>query len=312
MSTAAIVAAVVAAIVAGQLVVMRVVFPRRRRAVASRLNAELADEIIVRPPEVGSYQGATAAGYPTVSNDGMIALTRQRLVFRTLTSTQIDIPVADIVGVRHASVVDEAANAGRQHLIVETACGEVAFCVDDDAAWTASLATATGLSTADLSGTSSSVTSSFIRARRNVKKTLATVFSLLGLAGVLATGVSVAVVAGLTSGMSRHAEGTIVDVVPGKRGYDPVVGFTVPDGDQVRINGWVGSNASAFPIGKQVPVRYNPDNPQDAVIDTYWQVWFVPTLLGIITTPFLLVGISYGWATLAARRRRTDDSGICK
>lgn len=112
--------------------------------------------------------------------------------------------------------------------------------------------------------------------------------------------------------MSRHAEGTIVDLAPASRGYDPVVEFTVPDGDKVRIKGWVGSNASVFPLGEQVPVRYNPDNPQDAVIDTYWQVWFVPTLFGIIATPFLLVGISYGWATLAARRRRTSDSKICK
>lgn len=86
----------------------------------------------------------------------------------------------------------------------------------------------------------------------------------------------------------------------------------MPDGDRVRIEGWVGSNASAFLIGEQVPVRYNPDRPQDAVIDTYWQVWFVPTLLGVITTPFLLVGISYGWATLAARRRRITDSESCK
>lgn len=306
------VAAVVAAIVAGQLVVMRVVFPRRRRAVASRLNEELAGETVLRSPEAGSYQGATAAGYPTVSNDGMIALTRQRLIFRALTGSQIAISVADIVGVRHADVADEVANAGRQYLIIETSSGEVAFCVDDDAAWIASLAKATGLSTADLARTSSSAPSSFLRARRNVKKTLATVFSLLGLAGLVATGISIAVVAGLTSGMSRHAEGTIVDLAPASRGYDPVVEFTVPDGDKVRIKGWVGSNASAFPLGEQVPVRYNPDNPQDAVIDTYWQVWFVPTLFGIIATPFLLVGISYGWATLAARRRRTSDSKICK
>jgi len=52
-----------------------------------------------------------------------------------------------------------------------------------------------------------------------------------------------------------------------------------------------------------VDVRYNPDDPHDATIDTYWQVWFLPTLLAIISAPFLLVGAGFGIASRAGRRR---------
>lgn len=304
MSTAVIVVAVIAAVVAGQLVVMRVWFPRRRRAVAGQLDSELLSENVVRSPEAGSYQGATAPGYPTVNNDGIIALTRQRLIFQALTGNRIEIPVADITGVCDADVADEAASAGRQHLIIQISSGEVGFCVDDNASWVASLATA-GVIAADRSGRLSTATSSLLRKRRSVKAVLAVVFTSIGIASALVSAVSAALVAQSVSSKSHHAEGTVVDFSRDGRGYDPVVEFALPGGRPIRFDGWVASNLSAWEIGEPVPVRYNPDNPQEAIIDTYWQVWFVPTILGIVGTPFLVLGIAYGVATLAARRQKT-------
>jgi hypothetical protein len=114
-------------------------FRRRSRRVAAELAAELAGETVVRPPEKGNYRGATAPGYPVVTNSGLIALTKRRLVFRTLTGKAIDIPLNAITGVREASVFKGSVVGGRKHLIVAAAAGEIGFYVSDNAGWLAAL-----------------------------------------------------------------------------------------------------------------------------------------------------------------------------
>jgi hypothetical protein len=131
---------------------------------------------------------------------------------------------------------------------------------------------------------------------------LAVVFTSIGLLLALGTGISAAVVAETVSG-ARSADGTVIDFSHTGKSYRPVVEFVPPGSAPVRFTGWVGSNPPAFRVGEPVGVRYNPDDPQDATIDQYWQTWFVPTLLGILSAPFLLVGIGFCVVTLAARRR---------
>ncbi len=102
---------------------------RRGAAVVDEIGAELAGETVLRGPEQGSYRGATADGYPTVKNAGVIALTRRRLVFRTLTGKTIEVPLEAITGVREATVFKGSLVGGQTHLIVVTAAGEIGFYV---------------------------------------------------------------------------------------------------------------------------------------------------------------------------------------
>lgn len=102
---------------------------KRGAAAADQLGAELAGETVLRGPAKGSYRGATAPGYPTVKNAGVIALTRRRLVFRTLPGKTIEVPVEAITGVREAAVFKGSVVGGQRHLIVATAGGEVGFYV---------------------------------------------------------------------------------------------------------------------------------------------------------------------------------------
>lgn len=103
----------------------------RRRA--ENASVQLADEIqgeqVVLPPERGSYRGATAPGFSKVKNTGIIALTRRRLVFRTLTGKTVEVPVDSITGVREATVFKGSVVGGQTHLIVVTADGEIGFYV---------------------------------------------------------------------------------------------------------------------------------------------------------------------------------------
>jgi hypothetical protein len=141
-STAVFVVLLVVGILAVQALVwipIIVWFRRRSRRVAADLATELASETVVRPPEKGNYRGATAAGYPIVKNNGLIALTQRRLVFRTLTGKAIDIPVDAITGAREAAVFNGSVVGGRKHLIVQTAAGEIGFYVSDNAGWLAAL-----------------------------------------------------------------------------------------------------------------------------------------------------------------------------
>ena len=142
MSTAVFVVLLVLGILAVQVLIwipIIVWFRRRSRRVAAELATELQSETVVRPPEKGNYRGSTAPGYPVVKNNGLIALTQRRLVFRTLTGKAIDIPVDAITGVREAAVFKGSVVGGRTHLIVETASGEIGFYVSDNAGWTAAL-----------------------------------------------------------------------------------------------------------------------------------------------------------------------------
>jgi hypothetical protein len=143
------IAGFVVALVAGIAAVQALVwipiilwFRRRYRAAQARLASELATETIQRGPEKGIYRGATAPNYPAVINNGMIALTRQRLVFLTVTGKLIEIPLAAITGLRESKVFKSSIVGGRTHLVVGTSAGEIAFFVRDNSAWLDALRTA--------------------------------------------------------------------------------------------------------------------------------------------------------------------------
>ena len=108
---------------------------RRSRAAQLRLSSEMAAETVIRPPENASYEGATAPNYPRIKNNGVIALSKRRLVLITLTGKTIEIPVRQITGVHEAKWFNRSVRGGRTHLVVELPSGQVAFYVADNAAW---------------------------------------------------------------------------------------------------------------------------------------------------------------------------------
>lgn len=143
-------------------------------------------------------------------------------------------------------------------------------------------------------------------AKKSVALVLAKVFLSIGLSLAVAAGVCAAFVARSNSSDS-HADGTVVELVPSGSGSSPRyrarVEFATPTGTRVRFLSSISSNPPPARVGEHVDVRYHPDNPHDATINTYWQVWFLPTLLGIIGAPFLLVGAGFGIASRAGRKR---------
>lgn len=144
------------------------------------------------------------------------------------------------------------------------------------------------------------------RPRASVAPVLAKVFLSIGLSLMVGAGVCAAFVAQSNSSTS-HADGTVVELVPSGSGSSPRyrarVEFTTSTGSHIRFLSTISSNPPPAKPGEHVDVLYHLDNPHNATINAYWQVWFLPTLLAIIGAPFLLVGTGFGIAGRAGRRR---------
>lgn len=312
MSTASFVVLLVAGIL-GTVLLLAVSIAgwlrHRRRIVTARLSAEIAAETVVRTPEPGSYRGSTAPGYSIVQNAGLIALTRRRLVFHTLTGKVIEVPVTDITGVREAEVFKTAVTPGRRHLVIQIATGEVGFLVSDNRAWVASLADVVGrpleggLTARASTGEQDVSGSGLVRKRGGPKGALAVVFISIGLVVGSIAGVDAAVKAQSFSG-NHYAEGAVVDFDDSGKGYAPIVEFVPPDGVPIRFTGSLSSDPPAFHVGERVEVRYDPAAPKIAAINKFWHMWFTPVLVGALALPFALSGVVLGALAVVDRRRR--------
>jgi hypothetical protein len=92
------------------------------------------------------------------------------------------------------------------------------------------------------------------------------------------------------------AEGTIVAYAEsrsseGALSYYPIVAFTPKDGPKVEFRSRTGGSRRG-PIGERVAVLYDPRNPHEATIDSFFSLWFTVLLL-------LALGLSFAGAGAA-------------
>lgn len=104
-----------------------------------------------------------------------------------------------------------------------------------------------------------------------------------------------------------HAEGRVIanqrDGSGSKASYHPVVQFSTEDGEPVEFRGDIGSSPPAFDVGEVVGVRYQPDHPADARINTPMQMWFASGLSGFFALIFGGIGVGLLVPLLLQRRR---------
>lgn len=77
-----------------------------------------------------------------------------------------------------------------------------------------------------------------------------------------------------------------------------VVEFTTPDGARHEFRSKI-SSSDPFAVDAAVPVRYNPVDPTDATIDTWFRVWGFPFIFFAAGLVEVVVGIGF----LAVTRR---------
>ena len=55
--------------------------------------------------------------------------------------------------------------------------------------------------------------------------------------------------------------------------FRPVVRFSTESGEQIEFASGVSTNSPSYRKGGQVPVAYDPSDPQKAKIKSFWLVW---------------------------------------
>lgn len=103
------------------------------------LQAELATagETAMRGPEPALYRGASGIR-SRVKGNGAIVLTERRVLFRKLFGADIEVPLAQLIGVKEDKWFLRAYTGGRLHMILQLKGGdEVGFMVSDHAGWMA-------------------------------------------------------------------------------------------------------------------------------------------------------------------------------
>jgi hypothetical protein len=73
--------------------------------------------------------------------------------------------------------------------------------------------------------------------------------------------------------------------------FYPVVEFVTQGGQQVRFRGRSGSNPATFYPGETVTVLHEPDNPWNAVIESFGELWLGPWITGVMGIAFSGVAI---------------------
>jgi hypothetical protein len=87
--------------------------------------------------------------------------------------------------------------------------------------------------------------------------------------------------------------------------YSPRVEFRTASGRVVHFVSRVSSQPPAFREGESVKVLYDPDDPTNASIDSFFEQWFGSLILGGLGLVFALVGGI--WLSVVARSKRLNE-----
>jgi len=96
---------------------------------------------------------------------------------------------------------------------------------------------------------------------------------------------------------AQKAQGTVIRMVyssdsDGGGGYSPVYTFRTIGGQVIEVTDRMSSNPPQFKEGQIIDVLYDPENPSRARINKWFNLYFVPLLLGFLGLIFGGVGIA--------------------
>jgi hypothetical protein len=95
----------------------------------------------------------------------------------------------------------------------------------------------------------------------------------------------------------QPTEGIVVKIAkrPGPKGtmYTPVVGYLV-DSEEYIVSSSTSSSWNAYHVGEVVPVLYFADDPEQAVIGDFQQLYLWPCIFGVPGLVLTIVGLGCG------------------
>lgn len=98
-------------------------------------------------------------------------------------------------------------------------------------------------------------------------------------------------------GTAQKAQGTVIRMVyssdsEGGGGYSPVYTFRTMSGQVIEVADNISSNPPQFKEGQIIDVLYDPENPNKARINKWFNLYFVPLLLGFLGLVFGGIGVA--------------------
>lgn len=111
--------------------------------------------------------------------------------------------------------------------------------------------------------------------------------------------------------VASKAQGTVVQLARSRSSdsttYAPVVRYRTEGGREVEFVSNVSSDPPAYSVGEKVEVLYRPEQPEKGEINSIFQLWFGPMLLGGLGSAFFVIGTV---VVLASRRKAGADSRL--
>lgn len=96
---------------------------------------------------------------------------------------------------------------------------------------------------------------------------------------------------------SVKAEGQVVEIIQSRSSdnkaiYSPRVVFIDSVGNEITFTSSLSTNISSYSTGDKVEVFYEKSNPQNARINSFFQIWFATILMSVLGVAFFLGGFS--------------------
>jgi hypothetical protein len=104
---------------------------------------------------------------------------------------------------------------------------------------------------------------------------------------------------------AERSDGKVIDLQYNRRPgdstgmYCPVFQFMTKDGRTIRVASKIRSSSPSYHRGDMVTVFYDPKNPDNAVIKSFLNLYFLPMVFGLIGVGFMGFGAGMvGWDIL--------------
>ncbi|MTC71622.1 MULTISPECIES: DUF3592 domain-containing protein [Providencia] len=127
-----------------------------------------------------------------------------------------------------------------------------------------------------------------------IKNIIFTVFLVIGILFLLGTAFSLYSSMNMTkNGVETTGIVTDLDVSVSEdksKSYFPIIEFTTQDNQKIEFRSSMGSSSYRGSIGQSIDVLYDPTNPHDAVINSFFGIYALSIFCGIFGVVFTLIG----------------------
>ena len=125
---------------------------------------------------------------------------------------------------------------------------------------------------------------------KKISSMLGLIFGLVGIV-LIAVAVSFYFHTQNFIGDSLLTDGTVIDLVYDDDTAYPKVRFQTQAGEEIEFTSNAGSSPPSFHEGELVKIHYNSENPYDARIGSFFSLWGISIIFGVLGLVFFSIPV---------------------